>query len=85
MSFVWPEGTEAAVSLTFDDGMRSQRELGVPLLNRYEVRGTFYLNPRDDYATMLDGWRDAVAAGHELGNHTISHPCSKNFPFISGT
>lgn len=83
MTFAWPEGVEAAVSLTFDDGMRSQREVGVPLLNQYGVLGTFYLNPRDDYASMLDGWRDAVAAGHELGNHTISHPCSKNFPFIS--
>ncbi len=83
MTFAWPQGQNAAVSLTFDDGMRSQREVGVPLLNQYGVRGTFYVNPRDDYAAMLDGWREAVAAGHEIGNHTISHPCSKNFPFIS--
>ena len=24
-----------------------------------------------------------AAAGHEIGNHTITHPCSKNFAFIS--
>jgi hypothetical protein len=24
-----------------------------------------------------------VEAGHEIGNHTITHPCSKNFAFIS--
>lgn len=83
MSFVWPNGAAAAVSLTFDDGMRSQREIGVPLLNRFDVRATFYVNPRDDYASMLEGWREAVDAGHEIGNHTINHPCSKNFAFIS--
>jgi len=83
MAFEWPQGAEAAVSLTFDDGLRSQREVAVPLLNRYGVRGTFYVNPRDDYAAMLEGWRDATKAGHEIGNHTINHPCSKNFAFIS--
>jgi len=83
MAFEWPHGTNAAISLTFDDGMRSQRELGVPLLNKYGVRASFYVNPRDDYALMLAGWQDAAAAGHEIGNHTINHPCSKNFPFIS--
>jgi peptidoglycan-N-acetylglucosamine deacetylase len=83
MAFEWPQGAEAAVSLTFDDGMRSQREVGLPLLNRSGVRATFYVNPRDDYASMLDGWRVAVEAGHEIGNHTVTHPCSKNFAFIS--
>ena len=83
MVFEWPQGAEGAVSLSFDDGMRSQREVAVPLLNRYGIRATFYVNPRDDYATMLAGWQDAAAAGHEIGNHTINHPCSKNHPFIS--
>jgi peptidoglycan/xylan/chitin deacetylase (PgdA/CDA1 family) len=83
MTFERPEGVEAAVSLSFDDGLRSQLEVGVPLLNHYDVRGTFYVNPRDDYAEMLDRWRAAADAGHEIGNHTINHPCSKNFSFIS--
>jgi hypothetical protein len=83
MAFEWPQGAQAAVSLTFDDGMRSQREVGLPVLDRFGVRATFYVNPRDDYAQMLELWRGAVETGHELGNHTINHPCSKNFPFIS--
>jgi peptidoglycan/xylan/chitin deacetylase (PgdA/CDA1 family) len=83
MAFDWPQGAEAAVSLTFDDGMRSQREVGVPLLNRYGVRATFYVNPRDDDGAMLEEWRSASEDGHEIGNHTINHPCSKNFTFIS--
>jgi hypothetical protein len=83
MAFEWPDGAKAAVSLTFDDGMRSQREVGVPLLNRYGLCATFYVNPRDDYATMLAEWRVAAEAGHEIANHTVNHPCSKNFSFIS--
>ena len=29
----------------------------------------------------LEGWKKAVAAGHEIANHSIKHPCSGNFPF----
>lgn len=82
-AFRWPAGQEAAISLSFDDGMVSQREVGVPLLNRWGIQGTFYVNPREDYRDALAAWQPAVASGHEIGNHTVSHPCSKNFPFIS--
>jgi len=27
----------------------------------------------------LDAWRKAVSGGHEIGNHSIHHPCSGNF------
>ena len=81
MTFQWPGGATAAVSLTFDDGMQSQLEVGVPLLNRYGVRATFYVNPQEDYPTQLAGWREALA-GHEIGNHTVHHPCSQNFDWI---
>lgn len=79
----WQDECIGAVSLTFDDGVASQLELAIPLLNRYGLTGTFYVNPRDDYATQLLPWRDAAQQGHEIGNHTVSHPCSKNFAFIS--
>jgi len=26
-------------------------------------------------------WRTVADAGHEIGNHTLSHPCSGNFPW----
>lgn len=79
----WPDDCLGAVSLTFDDGVASQLELAIPLLNRYGLTATFYVNPRDDYATQLLPWRAAAQQGHEIGNHTINHPCSKNFAFIS--
>lgn len=81
--FEWPGGAAGAVSLTFDDGMRSQREVAVPLLDQRRLNATFYVNPKDDFETALAPWREVAANGHELGNHTVNHPCSKNFSFIS--
>jgi hypothetical protein len=78
--FTWPGGCEGAVSLTFDDGLRSQLEIAVPRLNEHGLCGTFYLNPRgDDWQTKLAPWRAAQAAGHEMGNHTMAHRCSLNY------
>jgi peptidoglycan/xylan/chitin deacetylase (PgdA/CDA1 family) len=83
MSFEWPGGRLGAISLTFDDGMRSQLEVAAPLLERHGLCGTFYVNPRDNYREQLAPWGAVAAAGHEIGNHTVSHPCSKGFSFIS--
>ncbi len=77
----WPQGQRAALSLTFDDGMTSQLDTALPLLDQYGLVGTFYVNPRSDYETQLALWREAVAQGHELGNHTVTHPCSGMFGF----
>ena len=78
---LWPQGQQAALSLTFDDGMASQREIALPLLDQHDIAGTFYVNPRADCQTQLAPWREAVAKGHELGNHTVTHPCSGMFGF----
>ena len=29
----------------------------------------------------LQGWKQVVANGHEIGNHSLNHPCSGNFPW----
>ncbi len=84
MAGPWPEGYEGAVSLTFDDGMRSHLALAVPALARHGLRATFYLNPRgDDWAARMDPWRAVAGVGHELGNHTVTHPCSRAFPWMA--
>lgn len=83
---VWPDAFHGAVSLTFDDGMRSQLERAIPTLNEYGLKGTFYVNPRgEDWKADLLPWRDVAATGHEVGNHTISHPCSWAFKTIRDT
>ncbi|NLS77886.1 MAG: polysaccharide deacetylase family protein [Chloroflexi bacterium] len=77
--FSWPQGCEGAISLTFDDGMRSQLEIAVPRLEERGFRGTFYLNPRgDDWQSRCASWLAPYQAGHEIGNHTMAHPCSLN-------
>jgi peptidoglycan/xylan/chitin deacetylase (PgdA/CDA1 family) len=77
-SFQWPEGKRAAVSLTFDDARVSQVEQGVPILDAHGVKVTFYVSPGGIERRLAD-WKKAVAAGHEMGNHTLKHPCSGNF------
>jgi peptidoglycan/xylan/chitin deacetylase (PgdA/CDA1 family) len=50
------------------------------MLNEHGLRGTFYLNPRgDDWAERLGPWREVAAAGHEIGNHSLTHPCARGF------
>lgn len=77
-SFQWPEGKRLAVSLSFDDARFSQVEGGTALLDKYGVKGTFYLVP-SAAKERLDGWKKAVASGHEIGNHSLVHPCTGNF------
>jgi len=79
-NFSWPEGKRAAISLTFDDARFSQVDRGMPILDKYNARATFYVSIRP-LEERLDDWKKAVAKGHEIGNHTLTHPCSGNFSF----
>lgn len=80
----WPQEARAAVSLSFDDAAPSQLDQAIPILNRYGVKGTFYVNPVRGTRVERDAerWRQAHAQGHELGNHTCAHFCSGNFTFV---
>jgi len=79
-AFQWPEGKQMALSLSFDDARFSQVDKGIPLLNTYNITGTFYVSPNAMLERVAD-WKDAVDAGHDIGNHTLVHPCSGNFPW----
>lgn len=76
--FRWPEGKRVAVSLTFDDARLSQADKGIPLLDSFNVRGTFYISP-GSMMQRIEEWQEAVTKGHEVGNHSVLHPCSGNF------
>jgi peptidoglycan-N-acetylglucosamine deacetylase len=78
--FPWPEGKEMALSITFDDARLSQIDKGIPLLDKYRVKATFYVSPAN-IIQRLDGWKKAVSNGHDIGNHSLVHPCSGNFPW----
>ena len=76
--FRWPNGHRAAVSLTFDDARLSQVDAGLPLFDKLGAKATFYALPRS-VEKRLDGWKKLVAAGHEIGNHSVVHPCTANY------
>ena len=78
--FRWPAGKKAAVSLSFDDARLSQIDTGMALFARYGVQATWYVS-LPNVEKRLSGWREAVAARHEIGNHTLTHPCTGNFPW----
>lgn len=78
--FAWPEGKKAALSLTFDDARPSQIDNGLPVLRARGVRATFYVQP-SNVAERLAGWTAAVREGQEVGNHTMTHPCTANYAF----
>lgn len=74
----WPEGKRMALSLSFDDARLSNVDAGTALLDRFGVKATFFVLP-SAVEKRLDGWKKAVASGHEIGNHSVKHPCSGNF------
>ena len=76
--FKWPEGKRAAISLSFDDARESQVIWGTDLLDQYGIKATFFVVP-SSVEKRLEGWKKAVANGHEIGNHSVNHPCSGNF------
>lgn len=79
-----------AVSFTFDDGMRQHLDFAVPALEMFGLRGTFFLvggrvcdssgvapyAHGEAWDTAWSEWRETLYAGHEVGNHTWSHPAN---------
>jgi peptidoglycan/xylan/chitin deacetylase (PgdA/CDA1 family) len=71
--------------LTFDDGWQDALDVVTPLLNRLGVNATFFINPgllgqmhhvvNGPAGQLLDedGARALVAAGFELGSHSMTH------------
>ncbi len=68
-------GFESAVSYTFDDGQPSQLD-HYDELQRTGIKSTFYISSNVDFSGYEEGWRQVAEDGHEIGNHTVSHPHS---------
>jgi peptidoglycan-N-acetylglucosamine deacetylase len=62
-----------SIAITFDDGPSESTPRLLDLLDRHGVRGTFFQCGAN--ARRVPGIaREVVSAGHEVGNHTFSHP-----------
>lgn len=66
------ETEEKVVALTFDDGPGVHTDEILSILEKEEVKATFYLTGREIEENMKDA-KKLVQAGHEIGNHTYSH------------
>jgi len=77
--------TRAAIALTFDDGPSESTPKLLELLDSYRVAATFF-QCGANVRRLPDVARQVAAAGHEIGNHTDTHPMLhfKSPEFIHG-
>jgi peptidoglycan/xylan/chitin deacetylase (PgdA/CDA1 family) len=74
-------GKQCAVVLTYDDALNVHLDNAIPLLDSLGLKGTFYLTGSSPVLkNRMDEWRKAASNGHELGNHTLFHPCNGQLP-----
>jgi peptidoglycan/xylan/chitin deacetylase (PgdA/CDA1 family) len=70
------QGKKCAVVLTYDDAIDQHLDNAVPLLDSLGLKATFYITA---YSTSIKNrmpeWKHLADNGHELGNHTLFHPC----------
>jgi peptidoglycan/xylan/chitin deacetylase (PgdA/CDA1 family) len=71
---------QAAVVLTYDDGLNINLTNVIPALDKVGLKGTFYIADFGNLRSQIPKWRVAAANGHELANHTIYHPCAGGRP-----
>lgn len=80
----WPHHEKMAISLTFDDADETQLDIAVPILKKYNLKATFYVLPKTIMSRIAE-WKKVIDEGHEIGNHSMRHPCSLNFTFVGDT
>ena len=74
MAITCGDGSKHAVAITFDDGpSRRFTPKILALLKQYQAKATFFV-----LGCKVEKYPDLIKAeiedGHELGNHTYSHP-----------
>ena len=72
----WKDDKKAAVVMSFDDWSPGQYPIVVPELNVRGLKATFFIET-NLVASWNHDWPDVITtanAGHEIGNHTVTHP-----------
>jgi peptidoglycan/xylan/chitin deacetylase (PgdA/CDA1 family) len=70
------KGKKAAVVITYDDAINQHLDNAIPVLDSLGLKTTFYVTAfSNSMQTRLNEWKKLSANGHELGNHTLFHPC----------
>jgi len=69
-------GKKCAVVLTYDDAINQHLDNAIPVLDSLGLKATFYVTAfSQSMQTRLNDWKRLSSKGHELGNHTLYHPC----------
>jgi len=70
------QGKKCAVVLTYDDAINQHLDNAIPVLDSLGLKATFYITAfSPSMQTRLNDWKKLAVKGHELGNHTLYHPC----------
>jgi len=77
-STIWPQNRTCAISLTYDDGLAGHARELAPALADLGLPATFFVPIESDLIRNADRWRRVAQLGHELGNHTVFHPCHQS-------
>jgi sialate O-acetylesterase len=70
------DGKKCAVVITYDDAIDQHLDNAIPVLDSLGLKATFYVTAfsQSMQARLVD-WKKLATKGHELGNHTLYHPC----------
>ena len=68
----WYDFKPAVITYSFDDGTFNQIQKGVPLLDKYNLKGSFNLITSWDHD--WEAYKRAAENGHEISSHTVNHP-----------
>lgn len=75
------KGKKCAVVITYDDAINQHLDNAAPVLDSLGLKATFYVTAfSQSVQTRLNDWKNLSVKGHELGNHTLYHPCIGNKP-----
>lgn len=67
----WPFATDGAVSLTYDDALKSPVRHALPALDAHGFKATFFLTTGKRWEPAL--WKPLARNGHELASHSVTH------------
>lgn len=90
----WPHNGENIAAITFDDGYADNYELALPILQRLNLRATFFIAAGFLGHEIPTSWgplpmmsevhvRQLVKLGHEVGAHTLTHPRLTELPLAA--
>jgi sialate O-acetylesterase len=71
------QGKKCAVVITYDDAYNQHLDNAIPVLDSLRLKATFYITAfSTSIQTRMNDWKKIAEHGHELGNHTLFHPCN---------